>query len=204
MITHEMKQGSEEWHDIRKLKLTASHAQEIATAGKGLDTYTTNIIAEYFGDCEDRYCNEDMERGHELEDEARTIYELETGTIVDQVGFIELDKYLGCSPDGLIGEDGGIEIKNHNSKVFSNLVLTEKIDRKYYMQIQMNLLVTSRKWWDYVAYNPSFKRCLFIKRIFPDQKEFDRMEIGFIKGKELIMGKFKKINKFLGGDNENI
>jgi len=198
MKIHNMTQGSEEWLKIRELKLTASHAQEIANIGKGLDTYTNNIVCESFAITKDEgYTNTDMARGNDLEEEARVIYEMETGNKVKQVGFIEFSEYVGCSPDGLISEDGGIEIKSLNNKVYTELVLTGKISSKYIWQIQMNLFITGRKWWDFVAYNPNYYKSLWIQRVEPDSKKFERIQEGITKGTKILLEKYDKCKKFM-------
>ena len=198
MQIHLMPQKSPEWFAVRKLKLTASHAQEIAACGKGLDTYVNNIVADAIAQKEDeKYSNFDMERGKDMEDEARTIYELETGNEVKEVGFIELNESVGISPDGIVGDDGGVEIKRHDNNVFTKLVCSGDIDSKYEWQIYMSLFVTGRKWWDYVAYNPNYRRSIYIKRIYPDTEKFAKLqkgiEIGILKTKE----HFEKMNKFI-------
>ena len=199
MIIHSMQQGSAEWHDIRKLKLTASHAQAIASAGKGLGTYTTEIVSKYFSTGEEKtYLNDEMQRGLELESEARTIYEFETGNEIKEVGFVEYNKYIGCSPDGLIDEDGGIEIKIHNDKVYTELLLHNKIDTKYLWQIQMNLFITGRQWFDYVAYNPNFKKTMYVKRIKRGNGgELDILAKGLTVGTDMLIKKIKKMEQSL-------
>jgi hypothetical protein len=201
-MLHDVIQGSKEWFKLRELKLTASHAQEIAACGKGLETYTTKIVSEYFSQAEPfSYSNEEMERGKELELEARNIYEIEKGVTVQQIGFIELSEYIGISPDGLIAECGGVEIKVHNDKVYTELAIYNKIDTKYIWQIQMSLLVTRRVWWDFVAYNPNYKRPMLTRRIFPDLKAHERLSEGFKIGVEQIKSKLKSMTEFLEGKN---
>jgi putative phage-type endonuclease len=198
MKIYDFKQGSQEWLDIRKGKMTASHACEIGNNGKGLDTCILNLMAEKYSRGEKpQYSNEDMERGKELEDQARSLYAIENGAELKQVGFIEYSEFVGCSPDGLVGEDGGVEIKCPSDAVyFQHLLNGEKaIDSKYVWQIQMNLLITGRKWWDYVAYNPNFEKSIFIKRILPDEEVFKKLKIGFEIGEEKIKSINKMINK---------
>lgn len=186
-VYKELIQQTPEWYEVRKLKMTASHASAIIANGKGLNTYINNLIEEYccLNDT-DGYVSDDMARGVLLEDQARTLYELENNVTVEQVGFIELDEFVGVSPDGLVGEDGLIEIKNHNNSVFIDLLLSEKIDKKYYDQIQMQLYVTGRKWCDYVGYNANIKPYKFVKRIMPDAQAFKAIEKGLETGRELI------------------
>lgn len=180
-------QQTPEWFYVKRLKMSASHASAIIAGGKGLNTYINNLIEEYFDDgSSERFVSPDMERGNLLEDQARTMYELENNVEVEQVGFIELDDYVGVSPDGLVGDDGLIEIKNHKESVFIDLLLSEKIDKKYYDQIQMQLYVTGRKWCDYVGYNTKIKPNRFVQRIYPDPKTFEALEKGLNIGRELI------------------
>ena len=148
-IYTEIKQGSDEWFELRKGKMTASNATAIGTCGKGLDTYVLKKVAEVLSSGKrDTYTNKDLDRGNELEPIARSIYELETGDDVYEVGFIEKDKYSGCSPDGLVREDGGIEIKCVDDIHYLKILLSDKIESGYNWQIQMSLFISGRKWWD--------------------------------------------------------
>lgn len=180
MIIHNMEQRSEEWFAIKKGKLGASHAQAIQAQGKGLDTYILELMAEYYSNgVTESYTNENMERGNELEAQARAIYELETGNEVQEVGFVEYDSYVGCSPDGLVGEDGLVEIKCPTNKVFFAYMLDGKIDTKYWWQMQMQMMVTGRKWCDYVVYNPNYDKSIIIQRVEPDKEAFNKLFQGF-------------------------
>lgn len=188
MIIHEMEQRSTEWHEIRKGKMTASNAQTIAANGKGLETYIFSILAEKYSTAvEAGYMSADMVRGVELEEQARMTYEMERSP-VRTVGFVEMDEYFGCSPDGLVGEDGGIEIKCPNdTNYFRLLVNGEKaIDAKYLWQVQMCMLVAERKWWDLVFYNPNFERNMLVFRQKPDAKMHENLLVGMHSGSRLI------------------
>lgn len=200
MIIHNFEQGTPEWFKVRKGKMTASHATAIGNCGKGLDTYITELMAEFYSSGEKiNFSNEDIERGHELEEQARSIYELNNDCKVEQVGFIEHNKFIGCSPDGLIGEDGGIEIKCLNDKNYFLHLIDEKqeIDSGHYWQVQMNLLITGRKWWDYVIYNPNYKNSIIVKRIYSDQIKFTALEAGFDVGIGKIRQIIDKMQKYL-------
>ena len=188
-IHKKFEQGSPEWIEIRKGKMTGSNAQAIGNCGKGLETYIYSLMSEYYSSgLIDYYSNKDIERGNELEEQARGIYELEKGVKVDQVGFVEYDEYCGCSPDGLVGENGGIEIKCLNdAKHFKMILNKEKeIESKYLWQIQMNIALTGRKWWDFVAYNPNFQDNILIFRMKPDQEKIDKIWEGLKVGTEKI------------------
>jgi len=180
-------QGSDEWLEDRKGKLTASNAQAISANGKGLETYVYTLLSEKYSSNTEKYTNEDMERGNELEAMARKLYELEKDVEINEVGFIEMDEFSGASPDGLIGEDGLVEIKSPNDKNHFFIVSTEKIETKYIWQMQMQMLVTDRKWCDFVSFNPNFERELVIIRVERDEKKIDKIKEGIKTGKQLII-----------------
>lgn len=195
MKIYNCEQLSEEWFKCRRGKLTASNAQAIGNNGKGLETYIMYVMSEYYSSGEkEHYTNKDIERGIELEEFARDMYELETGNKVEQVGFIEHNEFAGCSPDGLISDDGGIEIKalkdiNH----FKIIINGEKeIESKHIWQIQMSLFITGRKWWDFISYNPNYKKSLLIFRITPDETKFKKLKEGLKTGEQRI----KELKKF--------
>lgn len=190
MKTHNIEQGTPEWFEVRKGKMTASHARAIGNCSKGLETYVKEIVMKQLSSKEDdNYTNKDLERGNTLEPIARSIYELERDVDVLEVGFLERDKYSGCSPDGLVGEDGGIEIKAPDDKGYFEYILSgeKAIKSEYIWQVQMSLLITGRKWWDFIAYNPNFEKSIFIFRIVPDKDAFEKLEKGLKKGKESIL-----------------
>jgi hypothetical protein len=144
-------------------------------------------MSEYYSSGEkEQFTNKHTERGNELEPIARDIYEMDTGNKVEQVGFCEMNEFVGCSPDGLIRKDGGVEIKSIDDKGYFNLLIDKKIDSAYIWQIQMNLLITGRKWWDFVAYNPNYEKSIYIERILPDKEKFKKLETGFETAKNLI------------------
>ena len=184
---HNIEQGTSEWFELRKGKLTASNATAIGANGAGLITYCKEIVLELIGVEKEHYTNSDIERGNELESIARSSYEFQTGYEVEQVGFITNDLYknAGMSPDGLIGLDGGCEIKARNDIKHFSLILGETKEIPV-NQIQMSLLISERKWWDFISFNPNFRNPLFIKRIYPDLKYFEKLKSGIIKGNELI------------------
>lgn len=196
MKIYNMEQGTKEWRDVRKLKFTASHASTIIANGKGLQTLVDEMLAEYYSsgnypEYTDEYKNYQMKRGNDFEDKARKIYEFETGNKVETVGFIELDDRIGVSPDGLVGEDGLVEIKNHSDKVFLKLAETKKIDKKYLDQMQMQMFVTGRSWCDYFAFNPNFNPSFIKIRVNKDVEVFGQLVDGLRAGRTLLEEKKK-------------
>lgn len=194
MQVYNFPQYSPEWWEIRAKKMTASHAQAIGTNGKGLITYISQIMADYYNsEDQEPYSNKNMERGLELEAKAAQAYAWENLADVKEVGFVVYNEYVGCSPDRLVGDDGLLEIKCPIDKTYFELLLTEKIDTKYEWQMQMQMLTTGRKWCDYVVFNPNFERDLFVKRVLPDIEKFKKLEAGFNSGIAMIQKLEKKV-----------
>lgn len=180
MITiHEkIDQGTPEWFDIRKGIPTASNFQCLMTTkgeGKGRKTYLYQLAAELIGKLPiESYKNQYMERGHEQEDKARRdlmfMADIDPDT-VKQVGFVTNDTLcrgglVGCSPDALVGEDEGIEIKTARADLLLEILDTRDdvwIPPEHIAQVQGNMWVTGRKAWHLGIYAPGmplFKRTI--------------------------------------------
>lgn len=186
MIYHwDITQQSPEWFEIKKGKMSASHATAIGNCGKGLETYARQIVKDLIIERQN-FTNKDIERGNELEPIARITYEFETGEKVKQIGFITYSEFVGVSPDGLINEDGGLELKARNDDIHLGLLLGDPVDSSAVWQMNMGMLITGRKWWDFGSYNPNFKQSLFVKRFYPDHVKFDSLLKGFDIGEKLI------------------
>lgn len=97
-----------------------------------------------------------LQWGTDVEPYAREAYELETGEIVTESGFIQhpVFWFAGCSPDGLVGADGGIEMKCPKSSVIHLERFISGVPEEYIPQIQGCMWVTGRAWWDFVSYDP--------------------------------------------------
>ncbi len=195
---HNIEQRSDEWHKLRKGKLTGSNATAIGANGAGLITYCKEIVLDLIGIEKEKYTNSDIERGLLLEEMAIQAYSLKTGCEVNQVGFITNDNFenTGVSPDGIINLDGGCEVKARNDVKHFSLLLGETKEIPF-NQIQMNLMISEHKWWDFISFNPNFKsRSLFIQRILPDYNYFKKLEKGIEKGNELIKSMLKQYKDF--------
>lgn len=186
-----MEQNTAQWYGARLFHFTSSELSKLLTkpkSGEGVsktaETYIFDKIAEELtnGTCLD-YTQIDTKEtrwGHELEPVAREAYEKAMGVEVELCGFIEYSPSFGGSPDGLVGEDGGIEIKcPYSSAVHARYLLMRSpadlkaLKPEYYAQIQGNLLVTGRKWFDFVSYDPRVQNPAFalkILRIPRDEK----------------------------------
>lgn len=186
MIIHNMEQGSDSWFAIRKGKLTASHGTAIATNGAGLKTYVKDIVLAMFT-TKPPLTGADFDRGNELEPIARMKYEFEKGVEVLEVGFIEISNRAGYSPDGLVGDEGLIEIKARNDSKHLDLLLTNKIDTGTVWQMQMGMMATGRKWCDFISYNPNFKKnSMYVQRVHRDEVAIQKLRKGVYEGSKMI------------------
>ena len=187
MKIYNFEQRTEDWYNIRKGKMTASNAETIIANGKGLETYIYNLMAEYYSSAEkENYINADMQRGIDLEPEAKIEFQFYTGLDIKEVGCVELNDYILASPDGLIGDDGLIEIKCPNDSIYFKLLLSNNIKPEYIAQMQMQMYVTERQYCYFVSYNPNFEKSLYIKKINRDEEMIDKLKKGLERGTELI------------------
>ena len=196
MKIYNFEQRTDEWYAIRKGKMTASNADTIIANGKGLETYIYNLMAEYYSSAEkENYINADMQRGIDLEPEAKIEFQFYTGLDIKEVGCVELNEYILASPDGLIGDDGLIEIKCPNDSIYFKLLLSNNIKPEYIAQMQMQMYVTDRQYCYFVSYNPNFEKSLYIKKINRDEEMIDKLKKGLERGTELIKEIKKQFEK---------
>lgn len=157
------RQGTADWLRVRTGKITASRFQDVIAKGArgdylaGRETYLWEIVIERLTDqAADHYTSTAMQWGIDNENAARMAYEARTGELVEQVGFIGHPhfKYLGGSPDGLVGAHGGFEAKcPFNSAVHLQTILNG-MPGEHMAQIQGLMMITGRKWWDFVSFDP--------------------------------------------------
>jgi len=161
-FTINVSQGTPEWHQLRLGKVTASRVADILAKTKtGASASRNNYLIELAlqrttKTIEPSYTNSAMEWGTQTEPQARVAYEVNTLNFVDQVAFVDHPtiKWFGCSPDGLVGEDGLIEIKCPNSATHWEYFKTKEPPKKYWIQMQAQMSVTGRKWCDFVSFDP--------------------------------------------------
>lgn len=176
MKFHDVVQGSEDWHALRLGRLGGSDAHALLVNGKsengigeGLKTILYKKVAEIVaGWTASEFVNSDMERGLELEPLARRCYEDTHMLTVRQIGYISLGEYIGYSPDGLVGEDGLIEIKCPAAPEFVRFSLERAIDPKHLAQMHWGMFVSGRSWCDYVVYHPDFANEMVVTRVLSD------------------------------------
>jgi putative phage-type endonuclease len=156
-----MDQRTEEWFEARLGKVTASRIADVmaktktgygATRTKYMDQLLDEIVT---GQPTMGFTNAAMQHGIDTEPKARSAYELITGNEVVEVGFCPHPtiKQAGASPDGLVGDDGMIEIKCPNTSTHRQFVVSGKIDRKYLLQMQWQMACCDREWCDFVSFD---------------------------------------------------
>lgn len=120
----------------------------------------------------DNFYSEHTERGHEQEPIARDLYALQTGNQYEQVGFVKEGR-RGCSPDCLVGDDGGAEIKSRLAHIQAELLCNGEVPPAHTPQLQGSMWVCKRKWWDFVSFCP--KMPLFVCRVMRDEGFIQRL-----------------------------
>lgn len=156
-----VEQGTEEWHQARLGRATASRFKDVMTKIKygeaaARKNYKYELVAERLtGQHQETYSNAAMDWGTDNEPVARLRYELTTGNDVEECGFfVHPEIEAGASPDGLIGDDGLLEIKCPNTSTHIETLRKRTVPSQYYWQIQGQLWMTDRQWCDFVSFDP--------------------------------------------------
>jgi len=196
ILDHE--QGSPEWLAARLGKPSASMFSKLITAtGKpssSADGYINQLIAERLTrQSEPFYVTEWMARGTELEPEAREAYEFISGNDVIETGFIlDIGFEYGCSPDGLITDKGGLEIKCPAPQTMVSYLRDNQVGvKKYWQQIQGCMWISQREWWDFFAYHPEMPHVLV--RVERDEEYIAKLAEEVTKAVKVILNQVEKL-----------
>jgi len=199
-----MDQGSEEWFTIRIGKVTASRVADVIAKTKSgysasRDNYMAQLVCERLtGQKAEGFTNAAMQHGTETEPLARAAYEALKDVLVDEVGFVPHPsiQMAGASPDGLVGDDGLLEIKCPNTATHIDTLLSETVPTKYYTQMQFQLACTGREWCDFVSFDNRLPQelQLFVKRVPRDETYIRLMEAEIV---QFIAELDDKINKLM-------
>jgi putative phage-type endonuclease len=157
-----VEQGTTEWLQERCGKVTASRIGDVMAKtksgyGQARINYMADIIAERLtNEPKPSFMTSAMQWGLDTEPQARAMYELQTGNEVVETGFVKHPELegTGASPDGLVGDRGLIEIKCPNTATHISTLLDCKIERKYLLQMQWQMICTERDWCDFVSFDP--------------------------------------------------
>lgn len=169
------EQGQPEWHEARRGIPTASEYATVMAKGRDGKSpsvtrrkYMLRLIGERMSGQVDTfgYKNADMERGHQMEPDARNLYAFTTGKAVEQVGFIR-NGDTGCSPDGLIDKNGMLQIKSAKPELHLEALLAQQMPSEHKPQVQGELMVAEREWSDFMSYWPGLPP--LIVRVYRDE-----------------------------------
>lgn len=182
----DMEQGSPEWHQARLGRVTASKVSDVMAKtksgwGASRRNYEAQLIAERLtGEATEFFQNDAMRWGTETEPAARAAYEFFRDCEVVEVGFVPHPtiEMAGASPDGLVGDNGLIEIKCPNTATHIVTVLGGSIDKKYLLQMQWQMACTGRQWCDFASFDPRMpeRTQLHVQRVARDQDAIDELE----------------------------
>ena len=175
-----MQQRSEAWYQARAGRITGSRFSR-AMAAKSSDTYqgliSELVVERRTGSSRDRgYVNAAMQWGIDHEASARTWYSRQHGRQVHEIGFVvhPVHEFVGVSPDGLVGQDGLIEIKCPQLANFKRVADSRQVPSRYRWQVQGQLWVCRRQWLDFVCFYPPGQGVVL--HVEADETDFDRIE----------------------------
>ena len=178
-------QGSEIWFKHRIGSIGGSSIASVVAGGQGKmrKSLLYRLAGEILSGVKyEGYKNADMDRGIEQETDARNVYAMEREIEVQQIGLVKMDEFTHYSPDGLVGDDGLIEIKCVIPSVHIETIDTEKIDGGYIKQIQWGLIICQRAWCDFISWSPLVKdHEIWVKRVERDEKTMNELFDGAAK-----------------------
>lgn len=198
-------QRTPEWFAARAGKFTASCFSDLMAVTKSgpaasrRNLITRLAIERLTGTQEEGYTNAAMQRGTELEPIARSEYEARAGVMVQEIGFALHDDYqnVGASVDGLVGDDGLVEIKCPNSANHFDYLRTGSHAQEYRWQIQGQLWVSGRAWCDAVSFDPRFPEYarLAIVRVKRDEDAIKELVAACAKAEEEVSAQAAEIEQ---------
>jgi putative phage-type endonuclease len=203
----EVEQRSNEWFALRLGKVTASRVADLMAKTKTgysatRENYMAQLVVERISNSQaESFTNAAMQWGTDQEPYARAEYEATQGAMVEECGFVSHPtiEMAGASPDGLIGDDGLIEIKCPNTATMIDVLLTGVVASKYNTQMQFQMACTGRQWCDYVVFDPRMpaKAQMFIKRVARDEAFIAEMEAEVTKFLSEVAEKVAKIQSII-------
>jgi putative phage-type endonuclease len=199
-----IEQRSDEWFEARIGKVTASRVADVIAKTKtgysaSRDNYMAQLICERLTNQRgESFTNAAMQHGTDTEPLGRLSYEVAQNVLVDEVGFVPHPKIemAGASPDGLVGDNGLLEIKCPNTATHIETLLTQTVPGKYNTQMQFQMACTDREWCDFVSFDNRLPEelQLFVKRV-PRDNVFIRLIEGEIV--QFLAELDDKINKLM-------
>lgn len=205
-------QGSAKWHAIRLGKVTASRVADVVAKtktgwGASRANYMAELVAERLtGEAAASFTNAAMQWGTDKEPDARAAYEFRTDATVTEIGFAPHPTIAmsGASPDGLVGEDGLVEIKCPNTASHIDTLLGRTVPAKYITQMQWQMACTGRQWCDFVSFDPRLPESmrLFVRRVQRDDATVKDLERNVVEFLAEIEQKVSELTKLYGTQQE--
>lgn len=202
-----MEQKTDEWFTARLGKVTASRVADVMAKTKtgysaSRENYMAQLVVERLTQTKaESFTNAAMQWGTDQEPFARAAYEAAQGVMVEEVGFMSHPdiEMAGASPDGLVGDDGMVEIKCPNTAGMIEALLTQKVPAKYFAQMQMQIACAGRQWCDYVVFDPRMpvKAQLFVKRVPRDDVFIKEMETEIVKFLSEVDAQVQQLNQII-------
>jgi len=200
-----MEQGTPEWHQIRLGKVTASRVKDVIAKtktgyGAGRANYMAQLLCERLtGQPTQGFSNDAMRHGTETEPLARVAWELKNNIEVEQIAFMD-HPYIsmaGASPDGLIKDNGLIEIKCPNTATHLDTLLTKKVNSDYITQMQWQMACTGRTYCEFVSFDNRLPEHLqlFTKTIARDEEYIKTLESEVILFLQELLEKITTLGK---------
>lgn len=200
----DIEQSTPEWFEARRGCVTASRVADVIAKTKSgpaasRRNYLAQLVAERLtGEVAESYSNAAMQWGMDTEPLARAAYAFYSGQDVQEAGFVLHPSIgdAGASPDGLVGEDGLVEIKCPNTATHIDTLLGRKVLGKYVAQIQWQLACTSRQWCDFVSFDPRMPEelRLFVERVDRDDDAIAYMSAEILSFLAEVQETVEKLN----------
>ena len=197
-----LEQRSTAWFSERCGRVTASRISDVmakkTTAAR--QNYLADLITERdTGEAKESFSSPAMEWGTETEPQARAMYAFNEGAEVKELGFARHPSvnWSGASPDGLVGDDGLVEIKCPNTATHYKTLLGSKVDRKYVYQMQWQMACTGRQWCDFVSFDPRVApaKQYYCERIPRDDKLIGEIEAAVTEFLGQVESDLAKLNE---------
>jgi len=201
---NEIEQRTDDWFAARLGKVTASRVADVIAKTKtgysaSRENYMAQLVVERLTQTKaDSYTNSAMQWGTDQEPFARAAYEAAQGVMVEEVGFIPHPtiEWAGASPDGLVGDDGLVEIKCPETKGMIEVLLTQKVPQKYFTQMQFQMACTGRQFCDYAVFDPRMpaKAQLFVARVERHDAYIAEIEAEIVKFLAEVESQVQQLN----------
>lgn len=202
----DIEQNTPEWLALRTGAVTASRVKDVMAKLKNggesaaRASYKLELLTEVLtGRAAEHYVSQPMEFGIENEPLARTAYEIAQDVEVERIGYVKHPTIprSGCSPDGLLGDDGLVEIKVPNTTTHLKYLIADAVPDEYIPQIMWQLACSGRQWCEFVSYDPRLPQdfSLFVKRLPRDEKLIASMEFEVVQFIEELNAMCEKLLK---------